>query len=94
MQIPSTSAALFACINTAPASVKNAAQGLITFATYGIGMLIGSYVSGFVTETYAIKANGVTSYNWQAVWLFSAAITAAVMILFALFFTKKIFTEN
>lgn len=74
---------------TAPAAVKNAAQGLITFATYGIGMLIGSYVSGFVTETYAIKANGVTSYNWQAVWLFPAAIAAAVMVLFALFFTEK-----
>ena len=74
---------------TAPDSVKNAAQGLITFATYGIGMLIGSYVSGFVTEKYAINVNGVSTYNWQAVWIVPASIAAVVMLLFALFFTEK-----
>ncbi len=74
---------------TAGPSVKNAAQGLITFATYGIGMLIGSYVSGFLTERYATTVNGTSNYNWQAVWLFPAFIAAAVMVLFALFFTEK-----
>jgi nucleoside transporter len=80
---------------TAGTSIKNAAQGLITIATYGVGMLIGSYVSGFVTERYAATGNGGNSYNWQAVWMFPAIIAAAVLILFALFFTeKKSFTKT
>lgn len=74
---------------TAGPAVKNAAQGLITFATYGAGMLIGSYVSGFVTERYATVSNGVNSYDWQSVWLFPALIAVVVMVLFALFFTEK-----
>ena len=70
-------------------SVKNAAQGLITFATYGIGMLIGSYVSGFVTQAYATDKNGIIIYDWQSIWLFPALMAAIVMILFALFFREK-----
>jgi nucleoside transporter len=72
----------------AGASVKNAAQGLITLATYGLGMLIGSYVSGFVTQKYATIQNGTSHYNWQAVWLFPAFIAVVVMILFAFFFKQ------
>ncbi len=32
--------------------IKNAAQGLFTFATYGLGMFIGTWVSGFVVDKY------------------------------------------
>ena len=71
-------------------AVKNAAQGLITFATYGVGMLIGSYVSGFITESHSTTINNETSYQWQQVWLMPALIAGAVLFAFAIFFKDKL----
>lgn len=71
-------------------SIRSAAQGIITFGTYGIGMLIGSYVSGFLTEQYATTINGALSYQWQLVWLMPAMIAAIVLIVFGLLFSDKI----
>ncbi|RZL05192.1 MAG: MFS transporter [Pedobacter sp.] len=42
---------------------KSAAQGLITLATYGVGMLIGFEVAGMITDTYKL-ADGQT--DWSA----------------------------
>lgn len=69
---------------------KSSAQGLITLATYGVGMLIGFWVAGFVTEYY--KANQNNDGYWHNVWLVPAGIAAIVCFLFALIFKndKKI----
>lgn len=65
--------------------IKNSAQGLITFATYGIGMGIGSKLSGIVLDYYTI--NDVK--NWQAVWMVPAVIAGVVLLLFVFFFNEK-----
>lgn len=70
-------------------SIKSAAQGLITFATYGVGMLIGSYISGFLTEQYASTVNGVLHYDWKSIWFVPASIAFVVIIIFALLFKEK-----
>ena len=64
---------------------KSSAQGLITLATYGIGMLIGFIVAGQITEMY--KVNGVE--NWKMIWTIPAGIAFVVFILFALVFNDK-----
>lgn len=62
---------------------KSAAQGLITLATYGVGMLIGFAVAGMITDTY--KVGGAT--DWKMVWIIPSGIALAVFVLFALTFT-------
>src|SRR5690606_6979855 len=37
---------------TAPKALRASAQGFIHVATYGAGMLIGSWVSGYVVDSY------------------------------------------
>lgn len=69
--------------NLAGERFKSAAQGLITLATYGIGMLIGSLISGPIVDHY-LNADG--SHNWQDIWLIPAAIAAVVLVVFLLFF--------
>lgn len=66
---------------------KSSAQGMVTFATYGVGMLIGFWIAGFVTEKYKLANNG---QNWEMVWLVPAGIAAVVMILFALTFRDNV----
>ena len=66
--------------------VKSAAQGLITLATYGVGMLIGFWVAGKVSDTYLLE-NG--QHNWEAIWLLPAAFAIGVLILFMLIFKEE-----
>jgi len=65
--------------------IKNAAQGLFTFVTYGLGMFIGTWVSGFVTTYYTVE--GV--YQWRSIWMIPAYIAVAVLICFIFFFKEK-----
>ena len=57
--------------------VKSAAQGLITLATYGVGMLIGFWVAGKISDKYLLS-NG--SHDWETIWLIPAGFAIAVMI--------------
>src|SRR5690606_37072428 len=65
---------------------KSAAQGLITLATYGVGMLIGFWVAGKITDTY-LAADG--SHNWENIWIFPAIFAFAVSVLFVLLFRNE-----
>ena len=75
--------------NKAGESIRSAAQGIITLGTYGLGMLVGSYVSGFLTQRFATTINGVVSYQWQLVWLMPAIIAVVVLVAFAILFRDK-----
>ncbi|WP_069384107.1 nucleoside permease [Halomonas caseinilytica] len=64
---------------------QSSAQGMITLATYGVGMLIGFWVAGLVTDHY-VTAGG---HDWQGIWLFPALFALAVLLLFLLAFKDK-----
>jgi nucleoside transporter len=65
--------------------IKNAAQGLFTFATYGVGMFIGTWFSGYIVDMYKV-ANG---HSWKDIWYVPAIIAAAVLVYFIVFFREK-----
>lgn len=65
--------------------IKNAAQGLFTFATYGLGMFIGTWFSGQTADNYVTG----TGHDWAPIWLMPAYIAGVVLILFVLFFREK-----
>ncbi len=64
---------------------KSAAQGFITLATYGVGMLIGSIIQGNVVGAYKIG----DVHDWKSIWLIPAGIAGVVVILFFLFFKEN-----
>lgn len=66
--------------------VKSAAQGLITLATYGLGMGIGFFVAGYVDKKYV---TGPKMHDWQAIWIIPAVFALVVLILFALRFKNE-----
>ncbi len=61
---------------------KSSAQGLITLATYGVGMFIGFWVAGQVTGNYKTESG----HAWQTIWMIPAAIAFVLMLGFAAFF--------
>lgn len=71
--------------NRAGERFKSAAQGLITLATYGAGMFIGSYISGYIVDAYAIDGG----HDWKSIWLIPAGIAGVILLLFAVSFREK-----
>ena len=65
--------------------IKSAAQGLFTFVTYGLGMFIGTWVSGFVTTYYSVNQ----VYSWKSIWFVPTIIAVAVLICFIFFFKER-----
>jgi len=69
----------------AGAQHKAAAQGLITLATYGLGMLVGFWAAGRIDDLYAVAG----AHDWKSIWAFPAAFAAAVFVLFAVTFRNE-----
>jgi nucleoside transporter len=65
--------------------VRSAAQGMITLATYGAGILIGSLAAGPIVDRFA-TADG---HDWTQIWIIPAAIAGVVMVLFLILFKDR-----
>ena len=75
----------------APPELRSTAQGLITLATYGLGMLIGSLLSGGVLDYFSTTgADGAVVRNWPSFWLSSAAMSFAITLIVFFFFRSKV----
>lgn len=70
----------------APSHLRGAAQGLITFLTYGVGMFIGSLMSGGALDYFKDTAGVV---NWRSFWTSSASGAFVILILIAVFFRSR-----
>jgi len=74
----------------APSALRSAAQGLITFLTYGIGMFVGSLFCGRIVDTYkTLGPDGAAGHNWRSIWMVPAALAAVVLVFFALGFRNN-----
>ncbi|KRA35708.1 MFS transporter [Rhodanobacter sp. Root627] len=74
----------------APPALRAATQGLITFITYGLGMFVGSWLSGLAVDAYAATdAQGIVAHQWRPIWLTAAGFAAAVLVLFVLLFKDR-----
>jgi len=71
--------------NKADEKIKNAAQGLFTVATYGIGMTIGSSFSGYISDYFT---SGEIK-SWEDIWMVPAYIAVAVLLFLIIFFKDK-----
>ena len=70
----------------APKHVRSAAQGLISLATYGVGLLIGSLISGPIVDAFLAADN---THDWRTVWLIPAALAVGVALFFAALFRER-----
>ncbi|MEQ8583810.1 MAG: nucleoside permease [Marinoscillum sp.] len=62
---------------------KSSAQGMITLATYGVGMLVGFWVAGQITDFYVLEGG----HDWSGIWVVPAGF--ALLVFFAFMLTFK-----
>jgi nucleoside transporter len=65
----------------APPHLRGTAQGFITFVTYGVGMLVGSLLSGVTVDYF--------KGNWPAFWLSSAGMSFVILLMILFFFRSS-----
>ena len=73
----------------APADLRITAQGFLQFLTYGVGMFLGSVLSGVVIDLFTTGQGVTAQRNWTAFWLTSAAGAFAIFVLVALLFRSE-----
>ena len=71
--------------------VKSAAQGLITLATYGVGMLIGFWIAGKISDTFILNSGAP---DWKMIWLIPSFFALMVFVLFSLIFKNEKISYN
>ncbi len=69
---------------------KSAAQGLITLATYGVGMLVGFWIAGELTSAFAVGGG----HDWHSIWIYPAAFAGVVAVLFAWLFRNEVLSAR
>jgi MFS family permease len=73
----------------APSHLRVTAQGFLTFVTYGVGMFIGSLLSGVALDIFTTRSGGADVHHWTQFWLSSAAGSFAILLMVALFFQDR-----
>jgi nucleoside transporter len=73
----------------APPHLRSTAQGFITFVTYGLGMLVGSLLSGGALDYFSMTVDGTLVRNWTSFWLSSALMSFAIMLVVLFVFRDR-----
>lgn len=66
--------------------IRASAQGFIALITYGVGIGVGSLLSGIIVD--AFTKNGVK--DWPTIWYIPCAFAAVIALFFALTFRDKV----
>ena len=67
---------------------RGQAQGLLVLITYGVGMLIGAQVSGWVFN--AMVPDPAVLPDWQTFWFVPAAFGGVILVIFGLAFKDEV----
>ncbi|MFL6465211.1 MAG: MFS transporter [Bryobacteraceae bacterium] len=73
----------------APASSRNTAQGMYTFVTYGVGMFLGSLLSGGALDFFTSKTRDVLARDWTSFWTSSSTAAFLLFLVFAFLFKSR-----
>jgi len=75
--------------HAAPAHLRSTAQGFITCVTYGVGMLIGSLLSGVALDYYSHPSAAGIARDWKAFWMSTAAMSFVITLIVLVFFNSR-----
>lgn len=69
----------------APPHLRGTAQGFLMFLTYGLGIFLGSLLSGWTVDFFTTSQGR----DWRAFWLTSAGAAFLILMLLAVFFRSR-----
>ncbi len=73
----------------APDDLKAQAQGFIFLMTFGLGLLVGNLIDGRIISFFKNSAGGLTVYDWDSIWGFTALFSLLLMLTFIIFIKEE-----
>lgn len=73
----------------APVELKAQAQGFIFFVTFGLGLLVGNFISGQIIDHYSDAVNTVRTYEWNHIWEITSAMSIVLLLAFIALFKNE-----
>ncbi|MGF1586750.1 MAG: MFS transporter [Bacteroidales bacterium] len=73
----------------APASLRAQGQGFIFFITFGVGLLLGNFISGEIIRFFSVESGGGLVYQWNYIWGVTTLLSVLCALGFILFFKKE-----
>lgn len=70
----------------APVELKAQAQGFIFFVTFGLGLLVGNFISGQLIEHFSESVHGIRTYDWNSIWGMTSIEALALLLTFIVLF--------
>lgn len=70
----------------APPHLRATAQGMLTFLTFGVGMFLGSILSGVAVDAFTETRGTTPVRHWEGVWLSAGGSALVILLLVAVFF--------
>ncbi|MGH7577419.1 MAG: nucleoside permease [Longimicrobiales bacterium] len=72
----------------ADVAIRAAAQGFLAFVTLGVGLFVGSLISGRVVGAFTTPGADGVAHDWRTIWLVPAAMAAIVFASFRVLFRE------
>lgn len=73
----------------APPELKAQAQGFIFFVTFGLGLLVGNFISGHIIGHYSSFSGNSKAYDWNNIWEITSYLSIAILISFMVLHKKE-----
>lgn len=70
--------------------IRAQAQGLLFLLSFGLGLLIGTFLYGHIIAGFTEKTLEQTVRDWKSIWLITSIISAILLGLFVFFFKDNI----
>jgi nucleoside transporter len=70
-------------------AIRGQAQGFLVLVTYGVGMLIGAQISGWVFNSMVTGSGTEVLQQWQQFWMLPAILAGIILIFFTIMFNEK-----
>lgn len=74
--------------SVASSDIRASAQSLWVFTTFGVGLFIGSFFTGWIRDLFTKAVEGVTKTNYTAVFLVPVFLTVACAVAYLAFFRE------
>ena len=73
----------------APPSLRAQGQGFIFFVTFGVGLLLGNFISGEIIRYFSSESAEGLVYQWTSIWLVTTVLSTICAFAFLVFFRKE-----
>lgn len=73
-----------------PSDLKSQGQGFIFLVTFGLGLLAGILICGFIINQFLTHSDGLRVYDWDSIWGITSVFSIVLLVMFIVMFKDEV----